>query len=172
MRAASPASMVTPRTREGRTVARRSANYTSGYPPLSDISVVRYTRIKIQVSREVSWCPRLLLHGSIELWQHRAPEGECTSLVRKCARRLRSSAGSAWASGSKRRGHLKLGTGSDDSCKHALEAASLCQDADGRGSDTGPADARSAMNHLLPSSLVLLLLDVCPFACDVTFAMT
>ena len=54
----------------------------------------------------------------------------------------------------------------------ALEAACFCQDADGCGRDTGPADARTAMNHLLPSSLVLLLLDVCPCACDVTFAMT
>ena len=88
------------------------------------------------------------------------PEGESTSLVRKCARRLRSSAGSALASASKRRGHLKLGTGSDDSCKRALEAACLCQDADGCDRDTGPADARTTMNHLLPSSLVLLVLDV------------
>ena len=89
-----------------------------------------------------------------------SPEGKCTSLVRKCARGLRSSAGSALASGSKRRGHLKLGTRSDDFCKCALEAACVCQDADGCGRDTGPADARTTMNHLLPWSLVLLVLDV------------
>ena len=124
-------------------MARRSANYFMQVPgpPLSDISVIRYTRTKVQVSREVSWCPRLLLHGSIELWQHRVPEGKCTSLVRNALADSGPAQVLPWprdcnrAALPKRRGHLKLGTRSDGAraCWSDGAGESLAPDFGGTG---------------------------------------
>jgi len=141
--------------------------------PLSHISLFGFlTATKVQVSREVSWCPRRLRHGSREQCRAVGPgvERECTSVARKRARarRLRSRPSSALASELQSNCSPKAPGGVSSSeirCadvgKRALEAACFRQDADGRGRDKGLADARTTMNHLLPSSLVPLMLYVC-----------
>ena len=115
---------------------------------------------------------------TIAAWFKRAVQGsgprsgkgvhEPGSETRPRARRLRSRASSALASELQSNCSPKAPGGVSSSeirCadvgKRALEAACFRQDADGRGRDKGLADARTTMNHLLPSSLVPLMLYVC-----------